>query len=157
MTPTIQQQLRDVLNTSIQDTTHHFAGIALSENGESLSNDICTVHTTWEGGCEAVFLMRADRTLLTRLARIILHSEAVAPQDIEDVAMEYFNIICGRVAHGLFQVAHIPTRFQVPRFHPCSYLPEDEVTCRCVMNYSSGEQESVQLAFLGLSPSTPPQ
>lgn len=151
MGTTIQQQLLHVLHTSIQDTTHRFAGISLSETSGSLSDDICTVHTTWEGDHKAVLLMRADRALLTRLTQNILHSNTVAPQDIEDVATEYFNIICGQVVSRFYQVSQTPSRFQVPRFHSGSYLPKDHIACRCVLNYTNSECGNVQLAFLGLS------
>lgn len=157
MMATIQQQIRHVLHTSIQNTTNQFAGIALSENNGPLSDNICTVHTIWEGSHKAVLLMRADLALMTRLTKSILHSDTVAPQDIEDVATEYFNIICGQVASGLYRISRISTRFQVPRFHLGSYLPEDHITCRCVLNYTNSDRESVQLAFLGLSSPDHPQ
>lgn len=157
MMPTMQQQIRHVLHTSIQNTTYEFAGISLTENSGPLSDDICTIHTTWEGSHKAVLLMRADRALLTRLTKRILRSDTVAPQDVEDVATEFFNIVCGQVASGLYRISHISTRFQVPRFHPGSYLPKDDIACRCVLNYTNLDRESVQLAFLGLSPADRPQ
>lgn len=152
MTARIQHELRNVLNDSIQETTTRFAGIQLLEKDASLSSDICTVHTTWEGGHKAALLMRADRTLLTRLAQLIMHAESVTPKDIEDVATEYFNIICGKIAGGLFQTAHISSRFQIPRFYPGSYLPGENSACQCVLSYISDQRESMQLVYLSPLP-----
>ena len=148
MAASVQHDLRSVLNHSMQDITTRFAGIQLLEQDTSLSNDVCTVHTTWEGGHRATLVLRADRSLLTRLAQAIMHAEAVTAQDIEDVSTEYFNIICGRIAGRLFQTAHISSRFQIPRFYPGSYLPDEDCGCRCELNYISDQQESVQLVFM---------
>lgn len=148
MTAAVQQDLRSVLNHSIQDITTRFAGIQLLEQDTSLSSDVCTVHTTWEGGHRATLVLRADRALLTRLTQAIMHAEAVTPKDIEDVSTEYFNIICGRIAGRLFQTAHISSRFQIPRFYLGSYLPDEDSACRYVLNYTSDQRESVQLVFI---------
>ena len=87
----IHQQMKDVLNHSIQDTTNRFAGIQLVEQNAELSDDICTVHTMLEGNHRAALLLCADTALLTQLAQNILHSQKVTPQDVEDVAKEYLN------------------------------------------------------------------
>ena len=145
-----EQELHAILNHSMQDTTRRFAGIQLLNETAAPSDDTCTVHTVLEGGHRAVLLLCADTALLTRLARTIMRREAVTAQDIEDVATEYFNIICGRVAAGLFQAAHISSRFQSPRFRTGRYLPQVDSTCRCVLNYNSGNDERMQLIYMGL-------
>lgn len=157
MNARIKHELQAILNCSIQDITSRFAGIQLLEEDTALSDDICTVHTILEGGHPAALLLCADTALLTRLAKIIMRRENVTPQDVEDVATEYFNIICGRVAAGIFQTAHIPSRFQSPRFRTGRYLPESASACRCVLNYTSGNNERAQLIYMGLlSPSEQP-
>lgn len=150
MTAYIHKELENVLNHCMQETTSRFAGIQLLEQNGSLSDDICTVYTVLEGNCPAALLLRADTPLLTRLAQKIMHSETVSQQDIEDVATEYFNVICGRVVAGLFQTAKISSRFQTPCFRTGCYFPEDGSTCRCVLNYTDGGGENMQLVYMKL-------
>lgn len=157
MNACVKHELQSILNCSMQDITSRFAGIQLQEEKTALSDDICTVHTVLEGGPPAALLLCADTALLTRLAKIIMHRDAVTPRDIEDVATEYFNIICGRIAAGIFQVAHIPSRFQSPSFRTGLYLPESDPDRQCVLNYTSGDNEGAHLIYMGLlSPNNPP-
>lgn len=149
MNEVVRQKLKDVLNRSIQDTTSRFAGIQLVEQNVELSDDICTVHTILEGNRRAALLLCADTALLNRLAQNILHSSQVTPQDVEDVAKEYLNIICGQVVAGLFQIARIPSRFCIPSFRTGLYLPEEQATSQCVLNYDSGEHGKIRLICMG--------
>ena len=152
-----KHKLQTILNGSMRDITSRFAGIQLLEEPTALSDDICTVHTVLEGGRPAALLLCADTALLTRLARIIMHRENVTARDIEDVATEYFNIICGRIAAGIFQAAHVPSRFRSPCFRKGLYLPESDPDCRCVLHYTSGNKEGAHLIYMGLlSPDNPP-
>ena len=146
----IQQDLHNVLNHSMQDITSRFAGIQLSEQDVVLSDDICTVHTIFEGNHQAALLLHADTALMTRLTQNILRRETVTQQDIADAATEYFNIVCGRIVAGLFQSNHISSRFQIPRFHTGRYLPENGTSCRCVLNYRGGRNQSIRLICMGL-------
>lgn len=143
------RELKNVLNHSIQETTSRFAGIQLQEQDVELSDDICTVHTILEGDHRSVLLLCADTVLLTRLAQNIMHSSKVTLQDIEDVAKEYLNIICGQVVAGLFRTAQITSRFQIPSFRVGLYMPEEQAACQCVLNYNGGDQGSVRLICLG--------
>lgn len=147
-----EQDLHAILNRSMRDTTRRFAGIQLQDETAAPSDNICTVHTVLEGGHRAVLLLCADTALLVRLARTIMRRESVTPREVEDVATEYFNIICGRVAAGLFQAAHISSRFQCPRFRTGRYLPQTDSARRCVLSYSSGNNERIQLIYMGPLP-----
>ena len=91
----VQSELENVLNRSMRDITSCFAGIQLYEQDSSLSNDICTVHTTFEGSYDDALILFADTAMFNRLARKVLHTEQVTQQDIEDAATEYFNIMPG--------------------------------------------------------------
>lgn len=153
MTALMPQDLQQLLDHSIQDTTIHFGGIQLVTKNTALSEDICTVHTVLEGGHRAAILLCADTPLLARLARNILGSNTVTPKDIQDVATEYFNVLCGRISAGLFRVAHISSRFRVPHFQTGCYQPNEDPACRYVRNYSGGgNNESIQLIYMGLPP-----
>lgn len=148
----VEHKLPDILSGSLQDTTIRFAGIRLWEDVVAPSDDICTVHTILESDCPAALLLHADRALLIRLAQAIMHQNVLSPQDIEDVATEYFNIVCGRVVAGLFEAAHISACFRSPCFHSGRYLPQTASTCQCILNYAGGDNERMQLIYLGLCP-----
>ena len=145
----VHSELKNVLDRSIQDTTSRFAGIQLQEQDVELSDDICTVHTILEGEHSSALLLCADTTLLTRLAQNIMHSSEVTLQDIEDVAKEYLNIICGQVVAGLFRTARVTSRFQIPRFRVGGYLPKEQTACQCVLNYNGGEHGGIRLICMG--------
>lgn len=152
MNPCVEQKLQAILGGSLQDTTIRFAGIQIWEDVAAPSDDICTVHTILESSCPAALLLHADRALLVRLARAIMHQNDLSPQDVADVATEYFNIVCGRVVAGLFEAAHVSACFHSPCFQCGRYLPETDSTCRCILNYSGGENERMQLIYMGLCP-----
>jgi hypothetical protein len=149
LTALIFNQLQAILNRSIQDTTHRFAGIQLQEQAISLSDDICSIHTVFQGGHTAAVTLYADTAFLIRMAQRVIHSQTVSPQDVEDVATEYFNIICGRISAGLFQSAQVSSRFCCPRFYRGRYLPCNRNGPQCVLNYSSSQNERAQLIYIG--------
>lgn len=150
MTGPVHQQLQNILNQCVQDTTTKFAGIQLLEQDECLLDDMCTVHTVLEGQCPAALLLYANTPMLTKLAQNIIHSESVSQQDIEDVATEYFNVVCGRIVAKLFQATKVPSRFQAPRFMPGCYLPDNKTPCRCVLSYTDDGSTCMQLIYMGL-------
>ncbi|HIS64540.1 MAG TPA: chemotaxis protein CheX [Candidatus Avoscillospira avistercoris] len=150
MTTQQLKELQEIIHQCMQDTTIRFAGIDLLQEETALSDNVCTVHTTLEGGCNATLVLCADTALLTRLARIIMCSDEVTEQDVQDVAIEYFNVVCGRIAAGLYQSTRISSRFTPPRFRTGAYVPETPQSGSCVLGYSSGSNENAQLMFLGL-------
>lgn len=153
----MRQELEHVLAYAIQDITSRFAGIELAARDAALSDDICTVHTILEGKCRGALLLYADTALLTRVTQKIMGSEVVTRKDIEDVATEYFNVICGRVVAGIFQATRVSSRFQSPRFRTGRYLPEERTSCQCVLNYDGGNNECIQFTYVGLCSSQEPQ
>lgn len=143
-----QHEFENVLDCSIQDITSRFAGIELTQGGGPRSDDTCTVHTILEGQHRGALLLWADTALLIRVAQKVMGSETVTPRDVEDVATEYFNVICGRVAAGIFQASRVSSRFCSPSFRTGRYLPEEEAPCRCALHYSGGD-EGIQIAYVG--------
>lgn len=142
-----QEQLQNVLDQAMREITNRITSIQPCERESVHSGDICTVHTALVGGQTAALVLCADTALLTRLAQHVMRTETVEQRDIEDVATEYFNIICGRVVAGLFQAAHISSRFHIPKFQCGRYRPEHTPSCQCVLNYISGNDEGVQLIY----------
>ena len=148
MSMVVQSELENVLNRSMRDITSCFAGIQLYEQDSSLSNDICTVHTTFEGSYDDALILFADTAMFNRLAKKVLHTEQVTQQDVEDAATEYFNIVCGRIVAGLSRTSRIVSRFKIPQFRIGHYLPDQNAVCRCLLKYRSEAFESVQLIYL---------
>lgn len=139
MKEVVHHELKRFMNQSMRETTSRFGGIELMEQDVILSDDVCTVHTTLEENGPSVLALYADTALLTRLAQNIMHSDVVTPQDVEDVAKEYFNVICGQFAAGLFRVAKVSSRFQIPSFCTGIYRPHEENVCRCALHYHGGD------------------
>lgn len=140
-----QKEIQDILNCAMQDITNRMTSISPCEHDAAFSGDICTVHTTFEGGHHATLTLYMDMALLQRLTQRVMQQNQVEPQDVEDFTKEYFNVICGQVASKLFQTAHIRSRFCIPRFCRGRYVPKDEGDCRCVLDYVSNCKEGVQL------------
>jgi hypothetical protein len=149
----IHENLINVVDQCMREITSRYAGIDLLVHNGSLSNDICTVHTVLEGQHRTVLLLCADIALMAKFAQNIMHTESVTQQDIEDVATEYFNVICGRIVAGLSKAANISSRFQVPRFRLGCYVPEEPTECCRVLYYSGGDNQNAQLTFANLVPS----
>ena len=140
-----QREIRDILDQVMREITSRMTEIYPCKGESVLSNDICTVHTTFEGGYSATLTMCVDTALLTRLTRQAIEEEEVSPQDIEDFAKEYFNVICGNIVNKVFQLAHVASRFHIPSFCVGRRAPSEEGRCRCVLNYTSSRNEGAQL------------
>lgn len=140
-----QEQVQSILDEVMQDITNRMSEIQLSNQEAPLSQDVCTIHTTFEGGYNAILVLYADRALMTKLAQQVMQEESVAPQDVEECAREYFNVICGQVVAGLFKTAHISSRFRIPTYCVGRYVPQGNGTCLCVLNYKSEDHGGAQL------------
>lgn len=139
-----EQKLREGLDRIVREVTENSAGIALTR-GEAMPGDhICTVHVSFRQGFRSSLSIRADTALFTRLARSMLGEERVTAQDLEDVAKEYFNVLCGHIAAKLYDTTHVSARFSVPCFYWGSYSPEDHKE-QFVIRYSSGQNEAAEL------------
>ena len=98
-----QQELADLLDQAVRKVTEQTAGIQLSPSGETLGENLCTVHITFSRGFHTSLTLCADTGLLVRMARNALGEEELSQQDVEDFCKEYFNILCGKIAAILFR------------------------------------------------------
>ena len=144
----VHEELERILNCSLQEITSRFAGIHLCKQETCLSDDVCTIHTILEASHRTVLLLYADVSLLVRLAQNIMHREEVSERDIQDVATEYFNVVCGRIAAGIYQTSHVASRFQPPSFFAGRYLPDGDVCCQCMVSFRGEHDESVRLVCM---------
>ena len=145
MTTTISQaKLQEVLDKITQEVTEMVAGIRLYQAVITPGEKTCTVHADFHSGFQCGLSMCADLALFTRLTQYMMQQEEIQQQDIEDFVKEYFNVLCGHIAAGLFQATMIASRFDVPSFHTGFYQPES-MQEQITLNYASDKNESVQL------------
>lgn len=121
-----EEKLREVLDRVIRQVTEDSGGICLIRGDAPPGKDSCTVHIRFRRGFRSSLSLRVDRAMLTRLARSTLQEERVTLQDLEDVAKEYLNVLCGHIAAVMYRTTRIASRFDVPAFYHGTYSPEDQ-------------------------------
>ena len=141
-----QREISNILDCVMRDITSRMVEIRLCEQGGPLSGDTCTVETTFEGGYHGTLLLSADTALMVRLTQQVMEADDVAPQDVEDFAKEYFNVICGQFVARLFQHTKVASRFRIPVFSTQRREPEaGKENNRLVLNYTNAYHEGAQL------------
>lgn len=141
-----QQQIIEIMDRVMKDITNRMDEIRRStEDSIFFSENVCSIHTTFEGGYHATLALSVDTSLLVRLAQKFMQEEDVPPDDLEDFAKEYFNVICGHIAAKLFQIAHISSRFEIPTFSAGRYTPDKDSSSQEVLNYTNNRNEGAQL------------
>lgn len=139
-----EERLKEILDWLVREVTEDSAGIQLIQEESEPGTDTCTVYISFRRGFRSSLSLRADVAMLTRMAKSMLKKEQVTRQDIEDVAKEYFNVLCGHLTAALYKATRIPARFSVPSFHWGEYSPEGRQE-QFALNYSSGRDEAAQL------------
>lgn len=138
-----EQEFLSISDQALRKITHHMGLVRLFSQQSESSEDMCTVYTTFEGDYQGSLILCMDTEFLLHLAQQVLDANDVTPQDMEDTAKEFFNVLCGNVSAGLHQSAGLSTRFRIPQFRcgPVAPVPEP---CR-VLFYTSCRQEGLQL------------
>lgn len=139
-----EEKLREGLDQIIREVTEASTGIALTRGDAEPGENICTVHIGFRRGFHSSLSLRADSALFARLAQSMLSVEQTTAQDLEDVAKEYFNVLCGHIAAALYKTTHVSARFSVPSFHWGRYSPAGHKE-QFVIRYSSGRNEVAEL------------
>lgn len=140
-----QAEIQNVLDQVMQDMTKRIGGICLCKRDTVLSSDMCTIYTTFEGSYRGALILCADTAFWARLARYVMQEDTVDPNDFEDLAKEYFNVVCGQIAAGLYRISHSPSRFRIPVFYMGRYIPIEDDGTQNVINYASDQNEGAQL------------
>ena len=139
-----RKRLTEIFDWAVREITSQTVGITLAPGGAAPAEELYTVHVMFDDHFGTSLCFCAERALLIRLAQCMIMEEEVSPQDMEAVAMEYHNILCGHIAAKLFPATRTPVRFSVPAFHPGRYIPEGHVEY-IVLTYSGDQQEKAQL------------
>lgn len=139
-----KRELEELLDQAVREVTEQAAGVRLYPSGESLGEDLCTVHISFNKGFHTSLSLCADTALLSRMARNALGEEELTSQDLEDFGKEYFNILCGKIAAVLFRTTKVPARFSVPVFYRGRYTPKDH-RMQFMLTYADDHREGAQL------------
>lgn len=139
-------QLREICQQTANAVTRQTAGIVLElGSGPPDGADVCTVYTTFERGADFSLALTAEPGFFERLCRQFIHREQVDEQDIEETAIEYFNILCGGVAVALFRATRTASRFQIPQFYHGVHRPEGRQE-EWALNFQGDWQERTSLS-----------
>lgn len=119
------ERLREICEQAAVTVTRQTSGIALEMgSGPPDPADAYTVYTTFERGADFSLVMSGGLDFFERLCKRIIHQEQVETRDIEETAIEYFNVLCGGIAVALFRETHTAFRFKIPKIHRGVYAPE---------------------------------
>lgn len=132
-----------MLDQAVRQVTEETASVRLFPSGETLSEDVCTVHITFNKGFSTSLTLCADTKLLLRMARNAF-GEDFNTEDLEDFSKEYFNVLCGKIAVYLKKTTNIAARFSVPEFYRGRYVPKDHRR-QFVLTYSDDQNKGAQL------------
>lgn len=132
-----------MLDQAVRQVTEETASVRLFPSGETLSEDVCTVHITFNKGVSTSLTLCADTKLLLRMARNAFGEDFNA-EDLEDFSKEYFNVLCGKIAVYLKKTTNIAARFSVPEFYRGRYAPKDHRR-QFVLTYSDDQNKGAQL------------
>ena len=109
-------QLHELICDMTQKITQNVAHIDLTpcDMEPDPHRSLCSVYTTLSGGYSACLVLCAERTFLHRLTENILGHPTDDPEDLEEYAKEYFNVLCGRLVGEIYQVTGLGAKFHPP-------------------------------------------
>lgn len=144
-----REKLLVMLDQVTREITRKEAGIYLSlteTDGTGPGEGACTVYISFERGMDGTLCLCANTAMFVRLAREVMQTDELTPQDVADVAKEYLNVLGGHVLIRLFPEAKRPARFSVPVFCQGYYAPQSERRS-ITLDYAGDRAEQVQLAY----------
>lgn len=139
-----RERLEEVFDQVAREVTRKTTGICLHEGTEAPSGNLCTVYVKFGRGVHTCVSLCAEDALFTRLTQHMMRSSKVTPQDVEDFSKEFFNVLCGHLAFGIFHATNVRPRFSTPVFYRGRYIPDNHDT-HFTLSYTSDERENVQL------------
>lgn len=142
-----QEEIQDVLNYVMVHTTKKMAGMQITTQPPSFSNNPCTVSAIFEGNCDLSLSLCADKLFFVRLAQEIFQDSNVSENDIEDVAKEYLNVICGRLITQVSSLIHKPTSFRFPVFQTGQHIFDGDPRYSCRSYYISDNNDNILLVL----------
>lgn len=116
-------QLHELICDMTQKITQNVAHIDLTlcDMEPDPHCDLCSVYTTLSGGYSSCLVLCAERTFFHRLTENILGHPTDDPEDLEEYAKEYFNVLCGRLVGEIYRVTGQGAKFHPPCFQEGHY------------------------------------
>lgn len=146
-----QEKLQELLDRVMRNVTEKESGIRLYHEKDPPKGDLCTVYILFEKGFRRGVSMCAEESVFTRISRHMMQEEPAGPQDVEDCAKEYFNVLCGHLAAELYRATKVASRFGLPVFCRGICQPKDHRR-QFALNYSSDKSEGIQLIHHAYAP-----
>lgn len=119
-----QRDLMGICDQIAREITPQETGVRLLPDSTGPGGACCTAWILFEKGFRMALSVCAERAALIRMAQHVMQTEEIGPRDIEDVAKEYLNVLCGHFVSRLFRLTRIPARFSVPVFCEGRRAPE---------------------------------
>lgn len=139
-----QKQLEAVFDRVFREIAQQTAGIRLYEGAEEPSGTLCTVYAEFRRAFQTSLSMCADAAVFARLTRHMLRREEVTRENVEDSSKEYFNILCGHIASGLYEEIRVAPWFTPPTFHYGQFRPLGRGT-HFSLRYTSDAKDNMLL------------
>ena len=144
MTAVPRERLAEIFDQGVREITRQAVGVSLCPSGGVPEGELYTVYIAFDEHFGTSLSFCAERALFIRLAQCMIMEEGISPQDMEAVAKEYLNILCGHIAAQMFPAGKTPVRFSVPAFYPGRYVPRGHKE-HIVLTYTGDQMEKAQL------------
>lgn len=139
-------QLCSIINSEMQSYLRQLGVSEMQspEPGACENIDPCTVYTITGGDYQIRLVFCAERALLRRIAEGMLGESTEDPEDIRECAMEFFNVVCGRIVAAIFRETRTRARFHCPDFKEGWYIPgkvssdDNDMVAYCYLSIRDG-------------------
>lgn len=140
-------QMADLL---VYEVTEQMSGIQLGScpELEGKATEMETVYGLVDGEYQMQLRFRAEPRMFTRLAKSMIGEEPQDPEEVQEYATEFFNVLCGRFISEIYRNSKLAGRFL-----PTAYGKAPEETHSgadepvCSRYFLSDEQELVEFSW----------
>ena len=135
--------VEEILDSSVRDISRRVGKLEVIDSQKGSVRDLespytdCVVTT---GEMQEVLSFCADGQVMEAMARNMMHGAEVDEKDIEYCAMEFFNILCGRMISTINRTYNTRVKFSVPsiRKGSCSDDAGEKIWSQWSYHYSCG-------------------
>jgi hypothetical protein len=116
--------------------------------GQTPETNLDTVYSKVDGDYQLEVWFRAEHRWFQRLAGCLLGEPTEDETDIQESAIEFFNVLCGRFVSELCRTTHFPARLDRPHFLGCAEengVPEE--ASRSILHFTTEKQERAEFSW----------
>lgn len=116
--PLQMEELSPIMERVVCDITQRVGRLELSPAQQASSEGHgprCALQTTLDGAYRSRLVLAGDYAFFSHLAENMMGGPP-APEDVEDYALEYFNMLCGHVVAEIFRETQAAAKFHCPIF-----------------------------------------